>query len=123
MVLFTMHHVVSDAWSTGVLIRELSELYQAFAAGHGTSLQPLPVQYADYAAWQRRWLEGEVLQEQLAYWKRQLEGAPDASNLPLDRPRVRMSRTTVTLEEFVLPVLTWSGRSPRSLAVRARPCS
>ena len=59
VLLFTMHHVVSDAWSTGVLIRELSELYQSFVAGHGSSLEPLAIQYADYAAWQRRWLEGE----------------------------------------------------------------
>jgi amino acid adenylation domain-containing protein len=87
VVLFTMHHVVSDAWSTGVLVRELSELYQAFVAGRVTSLQPLGIQYADYAVWQRRWLTGEMLQTQLSYWKQQLQGLPDYLNLPLDRPR------------------------------------
>ncbi len=103
VVLFTMHHVVSDAWSTGVLIRELSELYQAFAAGHVTTLQPLAVQYADYAAWQRRWLEGEILQEQLAYWERQLDGAPESLNLPVDRPRGSDVTYNGSREEFVLP--------------------
>lgn len=87
VVLLTMHHIVSDGWSIGVLVRELSELYQAFVAGRGSSLGPLSIQYGDYAAWQRRWLEGEVLQTQLVYWRRQLEGVPDHLDLPLDRPR------------------------------------
>ncbi len=103
VLLFTMHHVVSDAWSTGVLIRELSELYQSFVAGHGSSLEPLAIQYADYAAWQRRWLEGEVLQKQLAYWANQLEGAPDGLNLPLDRPRGSDVTYNGARAEFMLP--------------------
>jgi amino acid adenylation domain-containing protein len=87
VVLFTMHHIVSDGWSTGVLIRELSELYQALVAGRGYALPPLPIQYADYAVWQRRWLDSNVLQEQVEYWKRQLDGIPEQLALPLDRPR------------------------------------
>ncbi|WP_045758617.1 condensation domain-containing protein, partial [Xanthomonas albilineans] len=64
----TMHHIVSDGWSMGILINELSVLYRAFARGEADPLAPLPIQYADYASWQRRWLEGEVLQQQAAYW-------------------------------------------------------
>ena len=65
-----MHHIVSDGWSMGVLIRELSALYGAFLRGAADPLPELPVQYADYAVWQRQWLEGEVLEQQAAYWKR-----------------------------------------------------
>ena len=64
MLLLTMHHIVSDGWSMGVLVEELSRLYGAFRAGRADPLPPLPVQYADYAAWQRRWVEGEVLEAQ-----------------------------------------------------------
>jgi aryl carrier-like protein len=86
-LLLTIHHIVSDGWSLGILQRELSALYRAFAAGEPSPLGELPVQYADYAAWQRRWLAGEVLAEQLAYWKRQLGEEPDVLELPTDRPR------------------------------------
>ncbi|HEY0684527.1 MAG TPA: amino acid adenylation domain-containing protein, partial [Steroidobacter sp.] len=87
-VLFvTMHHIVSDGWSMGVLIRELSELYTAFADGRSDPLPPLQLQYADYAAWQRRWLDGEALQAQVAYWRDHLEGAPALLELPTDRAR------------------------------------
>ncbi|MDW8319679.1 MAG: condensation domain-containing protein, partial [Anaerolineae bacterium] len=84
---FTVHHIVSDGWSTGVLIEELAALYAAFSAGQPSPLPPLPLQYADYAAWQRRWLQGEVLERQLAYWKEQLAGIPPLLELPTDRPR------------------------------------
>jgi amino acid adenylation domain-containing protein/non-ribosomal peptide synthase protein (TIGR01720 family) len=89
-----MHHVVFDAWSQGVLHRELSALYGAFHAGAPSPLPELPIQYADYAAWQRRFLSGETLDRQIAYWKDQLAGAPAALELPTDRPRppVRSSR-------------------------------
>ncbi|HEU4558562.1 MAG TPA: amino acid adenylation domain-containing protein, partial [Longimicrobium sp.] len=83
----TMHHIVSDAWSMGVLTGELSALYGAFLRGEPDPLPPLPVQYADYAAWQRRWVEGEVLQSQADYWKRTLSGAPELLELPTDHPR------------------------------------
>ena len=82
-----MHHIVGDGWSTGVLLAETAEIYSALAAGRAPSLPELPVQYADYALWQREWLQGEVLAAQLAYWRRQLAGSPAATELPTDRPR------------------------------------
>jgi amino acid adenylation domain-containing protein len=82
-----MHHIVSDGWSMGVLIRELSVLHRAFSAGQPSPLPELPIQYADFSAWQRSWLAGDVLERQLNYWKRQLQGAPPALELPIDRPR------------------------------------
>ena len=86
-LLATMHHIVSDGWSMGVLTGELSALYAAFSQGREDPLPPLAVQYADYALWQRRWLEGEVLKRQAAYWQEALAGAPALLTLPLDRPR------------------------------------
>ncbi len=87
VLLVTVHHIVSDGWSSGVLVRELAALYSARATGTLPALAPLPVQYADYAAWQRSWLQGDVLQRQLDYWRHQLSGAPQALELPTDRPR------------------------------------
>jgi amino acid adenylation domain-containing protein/thioester reductase-like protein len=86
-LLLTMHHIVSDAWSMGVLFGELSTLYAAHARGTEAHLPALPVQYADYAAWQRRWVQGEVLEAQAEYWTRTLAGAPERLELPADRPR------------------------------------
>jgi hypothetical protein len=87
VLLCTMHHVVSDGWSMGVLIREVAALYQAFSAGEPSPLPELGIQYADFAAWQREWLTGEVLDSQLSYWKQQLQGAPAVLELPTDRSR------------------------------------
>jgi amino acid adenylation domain-containing protein/non-ribosomal peptide synthase protein (TIGR01720 family) len=87
VVLLTLHHIVSDGWSLGVLVRELAALYEAFASGRPSPLSPLPIQCADFAQWQRRWLEGERIEEPLAYWKQKLAGAPAALDLPTDRPR------------------------------------
>ena len=87
LLLLTMHHIVSDGWSMGVLLRELQTLYNAFAVGKPSPLSELAVQYADYAMWQRSWLQGEVLSRQLAYWKQRLAGAPALLELPTDRPR------------------------------------
>jgi non-ribosomal peptide synthetase component F len=81
-----VHHIVTDAWSTGILVAELLECYRALGEGREPELAPLPVQYADYAAWQRRWLEGAQARGQLAYWKAKLAGAP-ALELRPDRPR------------------------------------
>ncbi|HET7464986.1 MAG TPA: amino acid adenylation domain-containing protein, partial [Longimicrobium sp.] len=86
-LLLTLHHIVSDGWSMGVLTRELSALYAAHARGGEARLPALPVQYADYAVWQRRWMEGEALREQAEYWTRTLAGAPELLELPTDRPR------------------------------------
>jgi amino acid adenylation domain-containing protein len=83
----TLHHIISDGWSLSVLASELRDLYTAFAAGQQSPLAELPVQYADYAVWQRGWLEGEVFDRQLSYWRRYLEGAPRALELPTDRAR------------------------------------
>jgi amino acid adenylation domain-containing protein len=87
VLLASMHHVVSDGWSMDVLQGEMSALYAAFRAGGEASLPELPVQYADYAVWQRTHLAGEALERQLAYWKRQLAGAPELLELPADHPR------------------------------------
>ncbi|HEX2080605.1 MAG TPA: condensation domain-containing protein, partial [Longimicrobium sp.] len=87
VLLLTMHHIISDGWSMGVLTEELSALYAAHREGTEARLPALPVQYADYAAWQRRWVEGEVLQGQAEYWTRTLEGAPELLELPTDHPR------------------------------------
>ncbi|UVL75985.1 amino acid adenylation domain-containing protein [Pseudomonas putida] len=87
VLLLTLHHLVADGWSLGVLISELGELYQAFSSGHEDPLAALPVQYIDYALWQRRWLSGDALQQQADYWMAQLNGAPAQITLPWDRPR------------------------------------
>ncbi|WP_439740574.1 amino acid adenylation domain-containing protein [Bradyrhizobium japonicum] len=85
--LLTQHHIVSDGWSLGVLVGELSQLYRAFVAGDDDPLPPLAIQYPDYAAWQRQWLSGERLQRQAQYWRSNLSGAPARLALPTDRPR------------------------------------
>jgi len=85
--LFTFHHAISDGWSSGVLVRELAAAYRAFRTGRSPELPPLPVQYADFAVWQRRWLEGGALAAQLGYWRERLAGAPEVLELPTDRPR------------------------------------
>src|SRR5689334_16109711 len=93
LLMLTMHHIVSDAWSVGVLIRELSSFYTSFVSGGGTSLPELPIQYRDFAEWQRKWLEGESLKQQVAYWTSQLAGAAKL-DLPADhaRPALRTFR-------------------------------
>lgn len=83
----TMHHIISDGWSVGVLVREFSELYPAFAEGRQPSIPPLAIQYVDFAAWQRAWLESGELDRQLPYWKKQLAGAPPVVGFPPDHRR------------------------------------
>ncbi|WP_427156903.1 amino acid adenylation domain-containing protein [Aliinostoc sp. HNIBRCY26] len=94
LLLLTVHHIASDGWSIGVFVQELSTLYQAFCSGKIPNLSALPIQYADFAAWQRRWLLGDVLASQLAYWRQHLEGAPALLELPTDytRPAVQTFR-------------------------------
>nr|WP_227028209.1 non-ribosomal peptide synthetase [Corallococcus soli] len=87
VLLLCLHHAISDGWSIGVLVREVIALYEAFRQGLPSPLPPLPVQYADYAVWQRNWLQGDALETQLGWWKRQLAGAPQALALPTDKPR------------------------------------
>nr|QEO73625.1 condensation domain-containing protein [uncultured bacterium] len=87
VLILTLHHIVSDAWSMGILVEELTTLYKAFCQGGASPLSELELQYADFAAWQRRWLQGPVLQAQLGYWKRLLQGAQTGLDLPTDHPR------------------------------------
>jgi amino acid adenylation domain-containing protein len=94
LLLLTIHHIVSDGWSLGVLIRDMLELYRSALEGVPPALPALPIQPADHAVWQRQWLRGEVLQERLAFWRASLAGAPAVLDLPTDRPRppLRSSR-------------------------------
>ncbi len=87
VLLVTQHHIVSDGWSVGVLVREMTSLYDAFATGRPDPLPPLSAQYADYAVWQRDWLRGDALARQLAFWREHLMDAPALLELPADRPR------------------------------------
>ena len=87
VLLLVMHHIVSDAWSAGVLYRDLAACYSAFSCGTDAQLPELPVQYADFAAWQRDWLAGAELERQMAFWREHLQGAPPLLSLPTDRPR------------------------------------
>ncbi len=83
----TMHHIVSDGWSLGILIREVAALYPRFAAGRPSPLPELAMQYVDFAAWQSSWLKGEILEREISFWRRQLAGLPPRLELPTDRPR------------------------------------
>jgi amino acid adenylation domain-containing protein/non-ribosomal peptide synthase protein (TIGR01720 family) len=87
VALFVMHHIISDGWSMGVLVREIATLYDAFMRERPSPLPELPVQYADFASWQREWLQGDVLESQLNYWKKQLGPHPPELVMPLDHPR------------------------------------
>ena len=94
ILLATLHHIVTDGWSFGIIHRELSSFYEAFAAGGPSPFAELPIQYSDYAMWQREWFEGEVYESQLAYWKKQFATMPPALELPADhrRPSVQAYR-------------------------------
>ncbi|HEY6190582.1 MAG TPA: SDR family NAD(P)-dependent oxidoreductase, partial [Pyrinomonadaceae bacterium] len=87
VALVTMHHIVSDGWSPAILVREMMALYEAYSTGQPSPLPELTIQYADFAHWQREWLQGEVLEAQLSYWRQQLDGAAQTLELPTDRPR------------------------------------
>jgi amino acid adenylation domain-containing protein len=87
VLLFTMHHIVSDAWSMGVLVREVTALYEAISKGQLSTLSELPIQYADFAHWQRGWLQGEVGETHLSYWTGQLARLPQMLEFPTDKPR------------------------------------
>ena len=87
VALITMHHIVSDGWSINLFVKELTILYAAYVAGQFSPLPELPIQYSDYVQWQRAWLQGDVLETQLAYWKKQLADKPALVELPTDRPR------------------------------------
>jgi acyl carrier protein len=99
----TMHHIISDGWSIGVLIEEMSNLYQAFVEGKPSPLAELPIQYADYAQWQRRILQGDLLEANLNYWRKQLRNSPPLLQLPLDHPRPAIQSSRGAQQPFVLP--------------------
>lgn len=105
VLVLTIHHIVFDGWSWGVLNKELGALYAAFLQGQPSPLQDLPVQYADYAIWQRRWLDGDVLQGKLQYWRERFIGAPPELGLPTDRPRCSVPSFMGARRTFDIPAV------------------
>jgi alpha-ketoglutarate-dependent taurine dioxygenase len=103
VLLLTMHHIITDAWSMGVLTREVVVLSEAFSKGEPPQLPELPIQYADFACWQREWLQGKALEEQLAYWRRHIGENPRPLNLPTDRPRPAVQTFQGATEATLLP--------------------
>lgn len=103
VLMLTMHHIISDGWSMGVLVREISALYSAFVQGGEATLPELPIQYADFASWQREWLQGETLAGQFAYWKETLAGELPVLQLPTDRPRPALQTMDGAVHRFTLP--------------------
>jgi amino acid adenylation domain-containing protein len=103
VLLLTLHHIISDGWSMGVMIREIVTLYSALVRGTNPRLPELPIQYKDYTLWQRDWLTGQVLEEQLEYWKKQLGGDLPALTLPTDHPRQAVQSHSGAFEARLLP--------------------
>src|SRR6266404_1995059 len=102
LLLISLHHIITDAWSTALLLGELVTLYEAFKANQPSPLIELPIQYADFAIWQREFLQGETLEQQVSYWKQQLAGSPAMLELPLDRPRPPVQTFRGSYESFAL---------------------
>ncbi|MET0396913.1 MAG: AMP-binding protein, partial [Longimicrobiaceae bacterium] len=115
---FTLHHVVGDGWSLDVLVREVSVLYGAFSRGEEPHLPELPVQYADFAVWQRAWLTGDVLETQVGYWKHALAGAPPLLEIPTDHPRAAAQSPRAGTLRFTVPAEVSQGL--RALSRRER---
>jgi len=103
ILLPVMHHIASDCWSMEIFCREMEKLLQSFSAGQPSSLPELPIQYADFACWQRQWLQGKVLETQLSFWKQQLAGKLPALELPTDRPRPHNQTFMGAAHSFALP--------------------
>jgi amino acid adenylation domain-containing protein len=103
VLLFAMHHIIYDIWSRKIIIQELATLYNAFSAGKPSPLPDLPIQYTDFAIWQRQWLQGEVLESLLSYWQQQLGSHPPILQLPTDRPRPRTQTFRGARESLSLP--------------------
>ncbi|HHP7229243.1 MAG TPA: amino acid adenylation domain-containing protein [Xenococcaceae cyanobacterium] len=103
ILIFVMHHIVSDAWSRGVLIRDFTQLYTSLLADREANLPDLPIQYADFAVWQREWLQGETLQTQLAYWQERLKNLPPPLELPSNRPRPDRQTFRGAVQQFTIP--------------------
>jgi non-ribosomal peptide synthetase component F len=103
VLLINTHHIATDGWSNAVLLRDLAAFYRKAIGVETTDLPALPIQYADYAVWQRNWLKGTVLAEQLAFWKKTLEGAPPLLQLPTDRPRPELQTHSGGVHRFDVP--------------------
>ena len=104
ILLLIMHHTISDGWSLGVLLKELAAIYDAYLEGRSAPLPELSIQYADFALWQREWLQGEALQSQLTYWKQRFEGVEPFLQLPADRPRPPVQTFRGSSLNFELPI-------------------
>ena len=109
-----MHHIVSDGWSMGIFFKELSILYKALQ-NQDHNLPALPIQYADFALWQRQWLQGDVLESQLAYWKQQLSDIPDLLELPTDKPRPK----ELTYQGSIITILSLKKLKTNSINSRS----
>jgi amino acid adenylation domain-containing protein len=116
ILLVIQHHIISDAWSLGILVKEVSVLYAAFSQGQPDPLPPLTIQYADYALWQRQWLQGDTLNQQVAFWRAHLEGAPALLELPADYPRPAVQSHAGDSVALTIPAELTAGL--RSLAQR-----
>src|SRR6185369_453364 len=103
ILLLTMHHIISDGWSIGILVRELIELYETFVSSRPSVLPDLPIQYVDFAAWHREWLQGDVLDQAVSYWKEKLAGVPSLLELPTDRPRPPSQGFSGAREPIAIP--------------------
>ncbi|TAN49071.1 MAG: non-ribosomal peptide synthetase, partial [Methylococcaceae bacterium] len=103
VLLFTLHHIIADGWSAGILFREFAALYRAYGEGRPAPLADLPLQYRDFAHWQRGWMQGERLERLIAYWRKTLEGAPPLLELPIDYPRPSLQSDSGATHAFRLP--------------------
>ena len=121
VMLLTFHHIIFDGWSMGVLLGELGVLYEAIAAGQAAPLSDLPVQYADYAAWQARWLASDELDDQISYWKQQLGGDLPSLALPTDRPHPDHATWHGDSESMTLPAATYARLQELSHEASATP--
>ena len=100
LLLSTMHHIISDGWSSGILVNEVARFYQIYKQNESIDIAPLSIQYADYSSWQRHWFQGDYRQQQLDWWKNKLTGSLELLNLPTDRPRPNMQTFAGDLVEF-----------------------
>lgn len=114
LLMLTQHHITSDAWSLVVLWRDLGALYESYRVGKESPLPPLPIQYSDYAIWQRNWLTGEAWRTELAYWKKQLENTDGVLELPTDHPRPPMQTANGRMQQFSLESTLCQGLSALS---------
>jgi amino acid adenylation domain-containing protein len=120
-LLLTLHHIVADGWSIGVLVREVGALYPAFAGGGAPGLPELPVQYGDFAAWQQGWLAGERLDRELEHWRQRLAGGPEPLELPTDRPRPRVRSSRGGSRPLDLSPEPWGAVAHLGLRLQATP--